>query len=179
MSGHRLFFLVRSERVQCLSCLCCSQRLRRRRRGEGVEGGGPGKKKNTSARDEQQLASRRFGSCAVTTGPSLPIGIYLRAVEGIRSSNLGAFANKHVSILSLFIEANKPAKPLAKAFPSWASGSVALYWWGGKKNMQTHRKSCVLYFWHQLKKKKKEKENMSLGHSTRKRVCWTVKITFS
>lgn len=55
---------------------------------------------------------------AALVRPSLPIGIYLQAVEGIRSSNLGAFANKHVSILSLFIEANKLAKPLAKAFPS-------------------------------------------------------------
>lgn len=92
---------------------------------------------------------------AALVRPSLPIGIYLQAVEGIRSSNLGAFANKHVSILSLLIEANKPAKPLAKAFPSWASGSAALYWWGGKKYANTQEIMCFIFLAPVKKKEKK------------------------
>lgn len=91
---------------------------------------------------------------AALVRPSLPIGIYLRAVKGIRSSNLGAFANKHVSILSLFMEANKPVKPLAKAFPSWASGSVALYWW--RKKICKHTGNHVFYISGTSKKKKKK-----------------------
>lgn len=99
--------------------------------------------------------------------PSLPIGIYLRAVEGIRSSNLGAFANKHVSILSLFIDANKPAKPLAKAFPSWASGSVALYWWGGKKYANTQEIMCFIF----LAPVKKRGKKTCLWDTVHENVC--------
>lgn len=45
----------------------------------GTKRGAWKKKKDTSARDKQQLASRRFGSCVVTTGLPLWCGLHFQS----------------------------------------------------------------------------------------------------